>query len=97
MSSNLLDIITRKSKSIVLEANLKYKTQGYACLPYEELIVKNESYPNNYFVVHKNMIFEQGLCDSSYDVYKFDDSGNLISKDDYPKSFFRDMVILKKI
>jgi hypothetical protein len=97
MNSNIFDIITRKSNRIKLDSSRKYNSRGYSCVPYEAIIVENEEYPDNYFLVHKNMIFETGLCDSSYDVYKFDKEGNLISKEDYTKSFFRTMKVIKKI
>jgi hypothetical protein len=61
------------------------------------LIVTNDNYKDNYFLVHKNMIFEKGLCDSSYDVYRFDLDGKFLDKDDYNKSFFRNMKVMKKI
>jgi hypothetical protein len=97
MTSNLFDIITRKSKNILFEASRKYNSQGYSVVPYEELIVSHEDYPDNYFLVHKNMIFVRGLEDSSYDVYRFDKEGNILDKKDYPKFFFRDMKVIKKI
>jgi hypothetical protein len=97
MNSKTFDLIVNHSKKIKLQASLKYKNQGYSCVPYEELIVENEEYQDNYFLVHKNMIFETGLCDSSYDVYKFDKEGKLISKEDYPKSFFGKMKVIEQI
>ncbi len=97
MTSNLFDIITRKSKNISLEASRRYNSQGYSVVPYEQLIVTHKDYPNNHFLVHKNMIFIKGLEDTSYDVYKFDNEGSLLDKNDYPKTFFRDMQIVKRI
>ena len=97
MSSSPFDNITRESKKMILKASRFYNPQGYSCVPYEELIVSNDEHPDNYFLVHKNMIFQGGLCDSSYDVYRFDKQGNLIDKNDYPKSFFKNMKVIKKI
>jgi hypothetical protein len=97
MSSKTFDIITKKSKEILLRKNLNYNSQGYSCVPYEEIIVSNSDYPENYFLVHKNMIFVTGLNDCSYDVFKFDKEGNFIDSGSYPRSFFRNMKVEKKI
>jgi hypothetical protein len=97
MTSKIFDLITIDSCKIKLNASRNYKIQGHSCVPYEELIVTNPNYPDNVFLVHKNMIFEKSLCDSSYDVYKYDLEGNMISKDDYGKEFFRDMKVIMKL
>jgi hypothetical protein len=97
MNLKTFETITSFSKKKKFEASRKYNAQGHSCVPYEELIVTNDNYKDNYFLVHKNMIFEKGLCDSSYDVYRFDLDGKFLDKDDYNKSFFRNMKVMKKI
>lgn len=91
--------ITRKSKGILLDASRAYNSQGRAIVPYEELIVESELYPEQYFLVHKNMIFEGGtIKDSSFDVYSFDIEGDFIQKEDFTdKKFYRTMQVIKKI
>lgn len=99
ISRESLDKIVRKSKNLLWESSRAYNSQGRSCVPYEELIVSSPRYPEQYFLVHKNMIFEKGtICDSSFSVFSFDKDGNLLDKEDITDTeFFRTMQVLKKI
>jgi len=99
MTSNLIDKITRKSKNMLFEFSKAYRTQGKSCLPYEEVIATHPEYPEFYFLVHKNMVFDKGsICDSSYSVFSFDKEGEFVRKEDeQPVSFFRKLQNVKKI
>jgi len=98
---DLISKITQKSKSEKLQASLNYSSNAKSTMPYEELIVTNNKYPNFIFLVHKNMIFERNsISESSYRVYCFDKQGNLVREEDPNKlgfEFFKDMRIIKKI
>jgi hypothetical protein len=98
MISNLIDKITRKSKQFLLQASRDYQAQKKSCVPYEELIVTNEKYPDYYFLVHKNMIFDKGsICDTSYNVYSFDKDGEYVKKEEMDLDFFRTNKVIKII
>ena len=99
MTSSLIDKIETKAKNLLFEANRGYRPQGPTCVPYEQLIVTNPSYPDMYFLVNKNMLFNRGtVCDTSYTVYSFDKDGEFIKEEDEkPLSFFRDMEVINII
>ena len=93
--------ITIKSKAILLQASRDYNAQGNSCVPYEELIIYNDKYPEFLFLIHKNMLFAKGsICDTSYNVFTFDKDGNYVKKEDVEglgREFFRNMKVLKKL
>ena len=99
--TELLDKIEKKAKEFRFKATRNYKANHKSSYPYEELIVKNEKYPNFLFLVHKNMIFERNsISDTSYDVFTFDMNGNYIKKESVEElghDFFRDMKVIKKV
>jgi hypothetical protein len=99
MTSSLIDKITTKSKNMLFDSSRSYKSQGPSCVPYEEVIVTHHAYPDTYFLVHKNMLFNRGtVCDTSYSVYSFDKEGEFIKQEeDKPVSFFRDMEVINTI
>ena len=68
-------------------------------MPYEEVVVLSDMFPDNIFLVHKNLIFERNsIGDSSYDVFSFDKEGNFLEeKDGLSKEFFRTMKVVKKL
>ena len=66
LHSELIQKITTKSKHLVFNITRGYKAHGESVMPYEELIVVNEAYPDKIFLIHKNMIFNRGLEDTSY-------------------------------
>jgi hypothetical protein len=101
MTTESIHKITAKSKQKKFQASKDYKQHGVSVMPYEELIVTNEKYPDFVFLVHKNMIFDRNsISDSSYDVYSFDKEGNYVREEkvvELGKEFFRTMKILKKL
>lgn len=101
MTSELINKIDQKSKLTKFQASRDYKAHGRSCMPYEELVVMSETYPDYIFLVHKNMIFERNsICDSSYDVYSFSKYGEFVKQenvDELGKEFFRNMKVIKKL
>jgi len=97
----LIEKIGKKAKEFRFKATRNYKSNHQSSIPYEEVIVKNEKYPDFIFLVHKNMIFERNsISDSSYDVFTFDMNGNYIKKESVEElghDFFRDMKVIKKV
>lgn len=101
MTSQIFYKINQKSKRVKFEAAKDYRGNSKSTMPYEEVVVISELYPDNLFLVHKNMIFDRNsVCDSSYNVYKFDKEGNFISEEDIKElglNFFRTMKEIKKL
>jgi hypothetical protein len=101
MTSEKIDKIVSKAKQMRFEASRGYNTHGISTLPYEQLIVVSKEYPNFIFLVNKNLHFKRNsIDDSSYDVISFDIDGNYVKKEDvedFDKSFFRDMKVIKKV
>ena len=93
--------IVSKSKALKFEASRNYRSNADSSMPYEELIVVNEKYPDTYFLVHKNMLFHRSsISDTSYDVYSFDKEGNYIKRESVEElglDFFRNMKQIKKV
>ena len=83
MTSELINKINQHSKLSKFNASKDYRSNSKSCVPYKEYIVTNEKYPNKYFLIHENMIFDRNsICDSSYDIWSFDENGDLIKKED---------------
>lgn len=100
MISDLIIKIDRKSKEVKFKASKNYKSNGRSNpIPYEEVVVLSDMFPDNIFLVHKNLIFERNsIGDSSYDVFSFDKEGNFLEeKDGLSKEFFRTMKVVKKL
>lgn len=100
MISDLIIKIDRKSKEVKFKASKNYKSNGRSNpMPYEEVVVLSDMFPDNIFLVHKNLIFERNsIGDSSYDVFSFDKEGNFLEeKDGLSKEFFRTMKVVKKL
>jgi hypothetical protein len=101
MTSELINKINIKSKRAKFDASRNYRSNGISCVPYEEVVVLSEKYPDFIFLVHKNMIFDRNsVCDSSYDVYSFDRNGEYVRKEDVEeigRDFFTTMKVIKKL
>ena len=79
---DLISKITQKSKLAKFDASKNYRSNATSTMPYEELIVLNNKYPDFIFLVHKNIIFERNsITDSSYHVYSFDKQGNFVREE----------------
>lgn len=100
-NKELLDKVEKKAKEFRFKATRNYRSNAKSFYPYEEIIVKNEKYPDFLFLVHKNMIFERNsISDSSYDVFTFDMNGNYVKRESVEElghDFFRDMKVIKKV
>lgn len=82
MTTELISKINEKSKQEKFKASRDYRSNARSCVPYKEYVVVHEEHPNKFFLVHENMIFERNsICDSSYDVWSFDEKGNLLQKE----------------
>jgi len=98
MTLETLNKISTASKHLCFNKSRGHKHQIPMTVPYEQLIVENAAYPDRIFVVHKCMNFNaKSLDDSSYKVYSFDMEGEYIKEEKMGATFFRDMVVLKKI
>ena len=101
MTSDLMTKIRKKSKQFLLSANRDYHRNSGAVMPYEEVVVLCNKYPDFIFLLHKNMIFERNsIADSSYDVFCFDKEGNYIGKEDILElgnDFFHNLQEVKKL
>jgi hypothetical protein len=101
MTLEKIDKIVSKAKQMRFQASRGYNTHSASSLPYEQLIVVSNDYPNFIFLVNKNMHFERNsINDSSYDVITFDKNGEYVKKEDvadFDRSFFRDMKVIKKV
>jgi hypothetical protein len=101
MTSEIIYKIDTKSKQVKFLASRNFKKNTHTTVPFEELIVLSPKFPDSFFLVHKNMVFDRSsLCDSSYDVFKFDEEGNFIKTEDVKDlglEFFRTMKVLKKL
>jgi hypothetical protein len=75
MTSDLINKVESTARRLRFQGSKDYKNQGHTKLNYESDIAFNMDYPKNVFLINKNMIFEKGLKDSSYDVFKFDEDG----------------------
>jgi hypothetical protein len=101
MTSEIINKINQKSKQVKFEASRNFKSNTNTCVPYEEEIGMSPLFPEFIYLVHKNMIFDKrALCDSSYNVYRFDKSGNFLNQEevkDLGLEFFRTFKVLKKL
>ena len=96
---DLLNKIVSKSKNFRLQAAKNYKNQGMTVVPYESTIAYSEKFPENLFLINKNMIFDKSIEDSSYDVWKFDEKANYKKIDaiEFDRDFFKNLKIIKTI
>jgi len=101
MTSQIMNKIEKKSKDLNFHESMNYKQQGTMSINYEAVIVKCNKYPDFYFLVHKNMIYNNHtLVDSEYEVLSFNKDGDYIRKEDVSelgRQFFRDMQVIKTI
>jgi hypothetical protein len=101
MTSEKIDKIASKAKEMRFQASRGYSTHAASSLPYEQLIVVCDDYPDFIFLVNKNMHFERNsINNSSYDIISFDKNGDYVKKEDvadFDRSFFRDMKVIKKV
>lgn len=101
MTSQVMNKIEKKSKDLNFHESMNYKHQGTMSVNYESLIVKCDKYSDFYFLVHKNMIYNNhSLVDSEYEVLSFNKSGDYVAKEDVSelgRGFFREMQVIKKI
>jgi hypothetical protein len=93
--------IVSKAKLMRFEASRGYKSNKPSVVPYEQIIVVSNQYPNFIFLVNKNIHLDRNtIDDSSYEIISFDNDGNFVRKEDvsdFDKSFFRDMKVIKKV
>jgi len=101
MISELERKIYRVSKDISLEKNLSFRPNEMTTLAFEAQICMSPLYPNNIFLLHKNMIFNAGTIeDTEYEVHKFDMRGKYIGKVDkkmLKPTFFSSLQEIKEI
>ena len=101
MTTQVLDKIENKSRQEMFLASKNWHQQRKSEVPLKKIIVLNEAYPDNIFLVHENVIYENGsIVDSSYSVWKFDNGGTILNKEDVEKlgrPFFSKMKPIKKI
>lgn len=93
--------INQKSKWLKFQASRNYKANADSKLPYEELIVTSDMFPDKLLLVHKNLIFGRNTVqDTSYEVFSFTKDGDFIQEEnviDLGREFFRTMVTIKKL
>jgi hypothetical protein len=101
MTSEILHKINTKSKQTKFQASKDFKRNTHTIVPFEEIVVVSPKYPDSFFLVHKNMVFDKSsLCNSSYDVFSFDKEGNYKKTEDVKDlglDFFMSMKVLKKL
>lgn len=101
MISELERKVYRLSKDISLAKNLSFKPNERTIVSYEAQICMSGLYPQNIFLVHKNMIFNAGtIDDTEYEVHKFDKNGRYIGKVDLKMlkpTFFATLQEIKEI
>jgi hypothetical protein len=69
-------------------------------MPYEKVVAKSDKFPNNLFLIHKNMIFgRNSITDSSYDVWKFEMDGKSKKEEveNLGRDFFKSLKVIKTI
>jgi len=101
MITELIHKIDILSKKVKMGHFMGYKKNTTSYVPYEEMIVYNESYPNKLFLVHKNIIYKNySLDDTNYEVFSWNKNGNYIGEESVKnlgKIFFRKMKVLKRL
>jgi len=101
MITELIHNINIFSKRIKIGHSIAYKKNTISYVPYKEIIVSNESYPNKLFLIHENIIYKNhSLHDTNYEVFSWNKNGNYIGEEDVKnlgKIFFRNMKVLKKL
>jgi hypothetical protein len=101
MTSEKITKIVSKAKQMRFEASRGYKPNRPSIMPYEQLIVVSNQYPDFIFLVNVNMHLDRNtIDDSSYDIISFDKNGNFVRREDvsdFNKSFFREMKVIKKV
>lgn len=100
MTTELIHNIDIYSKKVKMNHSLS-KNRDISYVPYEEIVVVNQTYPNKYFLIHKNIVYKNNsIHDSKYEVYGFDDDGKMIGEQDLKKlgkKFFREMKVVKRL
>ena len=96
---DLISKIESKAKNFLFFNSKNYKNQGESLMPYESIIAFSQEFPNSLFLINKNIIFNKGIEDSSYDIWKFDKKGNYKKLNPilFDKKFFRELQTVKKI
>jgi len=99
MTSDLINKIESTARHLRFQGSRDYRNQGHTKLNYESDIAFNMEYPKNMFLINKNMIFEKGLDDSSYDVFKFEENGKYkkIPTESLDFKFFNNLKVIKTI
>lgn len=101
MITDLVHNINQISKKVKLTHSMSYNLHSKCCVPYEQLIVTNDSFPNKYFLVHKNLVYQNhSLSDSSYEIFEFNNIGKLLGEKNVTelgKKFFREMKLMKRL
>jgi hypothetical protein len=99
MTSDLANKVESTARHLRFQQSKEHKSQGQATLTYESIVGFHFDYPKNLFLINKNMIFNKGLEDSSYDVYKFSENGSYkkIPTETLDRSFFNSIKTIKTI
>jgi hypothetical protein len=99
MTSDLANKVESTARHLRFKQSKEHKSQGQTTLTYESIVGFHFDYPKNLFLINKNMIFNKGLEDSSYDVYKFSENGsyNKIPTETLDIKFFNSIKTIKTI
>lgn len=99
MTSELANKVESTARHLKYQQSKDYQNQGQVKLTYESVIAFNYDYPKNLFLVNKNMHFDKGLEDSSYDIYKFEENGRYkkVPTENFDRSFFNKLKVIKTI
>jgi len=99
MTSDLKNKIESTARHLRFQGSKDHRSQGPSKVNYESDIAFNMNYPNNLFLINKNMIFDKGLEDSSYDVFKFEEDGSYkkVPTESLSFEFFNNLKVIKTI
>jgi len=92
MTNEALNKIIQKAKGLDFEVSRGYNQQRRSPVVYKQEICSIKGYDNGYFLIHENIILENTIKDSSYDIFEFDLNGNFVGQievDKIPDDFFR--------
>lgn len=101
MTSELEHKIIRLSKDIKLSKNMSFRVNDMTDISFECEICRSPLYPQNVFLIHKNMIFNKGtIHDTEYEIHKFDNNGKYVGKVNkgmLKPTFFSSIHVIKHI
>ena len=97
MTSDLTNKIEAIARQMRFNQSKDHKSQGPVSVTYESVIAFNIKYPKNLFLVNKNMHFNKGLEDMSYEIYKFDESAKKTKVEDFDVDFLNNIKVIKTI